>query len=239
MILQGQVGAPQASITTGTNPPVRQGQLGDVIVSELHGRFYEQAYRGSLYKTGTTTIVAVSATQLSSTGFSGTLATAATGTPMLGIWNPLSSGVNVVMLQAALQQYIATYAATTPFGAFIWGMSVGNAAISTGLIPISAKTGVAAGSQSKVFLGATALTGLTNVFLPIEPADFAVTISPVQAAYGTLAAGTVAIPGNPAQVQNFDGQLIVPPGGVLALYSTATGVNVSFTGRLLWEEVAV
>ena len=39
MIIQGQVGpAAVQSIQPGTTPAVRLGQLGDVVVSELHGR---------------------------------------------------------------------------------------------------------------------------------------------------------------------------------------------------------
>ena len=50
MLIQGQVGpsTPQ-SVAPGTPVAVRQGQLGDVVVSELHGRYYEQAYRKNLF----------------------------------------------------------------------------------------------------------------------------------------------------------------------------------------------
>src|SRR5271157_1057567 len=49
MILVGTVGQPQASYGAGTHPSFRMGQLADTIVSELHGKCYEQAYRGNLY----------------------------------------------------------------------------------------------------------------------------------------------------------------------------------------------
>jgi hypothetical protein len=47
-ISQNIVGAPAAS---GNNAIVsgRAGQLGDVIVSELHGRYYKTNYRGAAY----------------------------------------------------------------------------------------------------------------------------------------------------------------------------------------------
>ena len=42
MLIQGQVGQPGVrSITPGANPVIRQGQQSDIIVSELHGRYYE------------------------------------------------------------------------------------------------------------------------------------------------------------------------------------------------------
>jgi hypothetical protein len=40
-------------------------------------------------------------------------------------------------------------------------------------------------------------------------------------------------------VENFDGSLIVPPGGVLALQCITTPVAHSATSQLIWEEVAI
>lgn len=235
MILQGQVGAPQASIATGTNPPVRQGQLGDVIVSELHGRFYEQAYRGAFFRSGTTAVVAGTANHGTANGASATLATAAAATPMLGLWNPVSSGVNVVLTQAQLAAYANTVTTPAPFGALVWHISLGNSAITTGLLPFNSKTLTQTGSMVKAFAGATALTGLTNIMTPLEVSDFVTGGQSI--AYGTLANTAVSTP--TVGIQNFDGQLIIPPGAVLALYNTAATTTYSFSGRLLWEEVAV
>jgi hypothetical protein len=44
-INQGLAGAPTAKFADGTNPTVRMGNQGDQIVSELHGRYYEQTFR--------------------------------------------------------------------------------------------------------------------------------------------------------------------------------------------------
>ena len=50
MLIQGQVGQPSVrSISPGANPVIRQGQQSDIIVSELHGRYYEQAYNRNIY----------------------------------------------------------------------------------------------------------------------------------------------------------------------------------------------
>jgi hypothetical protein len=40
-------------------------------------------------------------------------------------------------------------------------------------------------------------------------------------------------------VENFDGSLIVPPGGVIALMATTTPVAHSATSALVWEEVPI
>ena len=66
MIIQGQVGplATSASLAAGTQPNLRQGNMGDMIVSELHGRYYENAYRRNQFwaanPTGDTTTATTS-----------------------------------------------------------------------------------------------------------------------------------------------------------------------------------
>ena len=173
MLIQGQVGPVSTqSVTPGATPPVRQGQLGDVIVSELHGRFYEQAYRGAFFRVGTTAVVTATANHGTTNGLSATLATAAAGTPMLGIYNPITSSVNAVVTQAALQAFYQTVTTPVPFANLVWAVSLGNGAITTGLNPWNSKTLTQAGSQVKGFAGGTALTGLTNVLTAIEPSDF-------------------------------------------------------------------
>lgn len=218
MLIQGQVGAPAQSYNTGANPTFRQGQLGDLIVSELHGKWYETAYRGNLYSVGMTS-TALSANTITLT---------ATTTPIIGIWNPATSLVNLVIAKAKCVITAAGNSAVAP-GAFVWATSVGNAAISTGLNPLNRKTLAAAGSQAKGFTIATPLTGITNN-LVIQGA----------AAFGTLVAaqGATATPFISGDgVEEFDGALIIPPGGVLALLNTVSTTTVSVASMLTWEEV--
>lgn len=235
MLIQGQVGPTSTqSASAGTNPTVRLGQLGDVVVSELHGRFYEQAYRGAFFRNGTTAVVAGTANHGTTNGLSATLATAAAATPMLGIYNPMTSTVNCVVTQAMLHAFYNTATTPAPFGALVWAVSLGNSVITTGLVPFNSRTLTQVGSHARGFAGGTALTGLSNVFTAIETADF---FSGGNVTYGTIANTAVAAP--LLAVQNFDGQLIVPPGAVLALYNTTASTTFSFTGRILWEEVPV
>lgn len=221
MLLQGQTG-PQTT-ADGTYPNLRIGKAGDIINSELHGRFYEQTYRGNLYSAGSST------TALSAN----TITLVASTTPIVGVWNPSNSTVNLVVLQAGLQISVQA-ASSTAQGSFVWATSTGNAAISTGAAPFNRKTLLNAGSQGKAFNGGVALTGLTNNLVVLEGADLA----------GGLAITTAAVPATAAvqtwaYVQNFDGSLIIPPGGVLALLNTVSTANLSVASRLLWEEVAL
>ena len=89
MIIQGQVGAlaTAASLPSGQQTIVRQGNMGDIIVSELHGRYYETAYRRAMYLAANPTGVTTTATTSGST-------TAIIG---INISNPINSPVNIVL----------------------------------------------------------------------------------------------------------------------------------------------
>lgn len=236
MIAQTQTGASYSQ--QGSFANLRGGKQGDGIFSELHGRFYEQNYNGNVFTSGlgsTSGSTAITnATYTVADGFSATLATAATATPILGIWNPTSSNVNAVILQASLTAYL-TALQTTGGGGLVWGVSTNNAVISTGNTPFNRKTLSQTGSQCKGMCG-VALTGLSNVF--------AFLTGSILTAGGNLAASTLQtavglMPAATGVIENFDGNLIVPPGAVLALFATTTPVAVNATGSLLWEEVPV
>jgi hypothetical protein len=223
MLVQGATGP--INLQDGVNPPLRQGRQGDVVVSELHGRFYEQAYRGNVYFGGHTSLVALSANTITLT---------ATTTPILGLYNPSSSNTNLVLLQAMLNVVSSNLTSGAGPGVFVWATSVGNAAVSTGSTPFNSRTLVAAGSQGRFFAGATALTGLTNNLAIVAGSALP---SPSGLTYTTLAS-TALLPSY-SGVENFDGSIIIPPGGVIALLNTTSSTVFSAAGRLTWEEVPV
>ena len=76
LLVQGQVGP--TTNADGAPQIMRLGRAGESIVSPLHGRFYEQNYRGNIFSIGNNA-VALSAN---------TIALTATSTPILGVWNP-------------------------------------------------------------------------------------------------------------------------------------------------------
>ena len=221
MLIQGTTGP--VNVGDGVNPPIRQGRQGDVLVSQLHGDMYEQNYRGNTYFTGHTSLTALSANTITLT---------ATTTPILGVWNPLSSTVNVVLLQAMLNVVANNLTSGAGPGAFMWALSTGNGAITTGLTPYNSKSLIAAGSQARGFAGATALTGLTNNLVIASGSTLP---SPSGLTYTTLA--STALLNAYTGVESFDGSIIVPPGGVFALLNTTSSTVFSAAGRLTWEEV--
>jgi hypothetical protein len=211
----------------GAVVPARGGRQGESMVSELHGRFYEQTYRNNVYSGGMALTAINNATFTSAT-------LGVTCTPIIGVWNPASSPVNLVLLQATLAIALTALTNTGP-GPFVWAVSTGNAAISTGAAPWNRKSLVQAGSYAKNMAG-VALTGMTNNLVVIHASvldggsTFNISNVDTAAGFSTIQS---------ASVENFDGSFIIPPGGVIALLGTTTAVAHSAASALLWEEVPV
>lgn len=93
MIIQNQVGTlvSTTSLSDGSQVVSRAGKLGDLIVSELQGRFYEQTYRRNTFIVSNQAVVSSSAAL--TTTFTGLL-----------VGNPTTSLVNLVLLKAGCAQ---------------------------------------------------------------------------------------------------------------------------------------
>lgn len=90
--LSGAVGPQQLS--DGSQAAPRLGRNGELIVGNLHGRYYEQVMRGNVYGASNQAAQAVSVA----------LATTYTG---LCLSNPLGSGKNLVLLSAGYALSVA------------------------------------------------------------------------------------------------------------------------------------
>lgn len=226
ILLTGQVGPPV--VADGATPPFRQGRSAEQIIQQLHGRFYEQNLRGNLFMGGMTF------TSISAATFSFISTQGATSTPIIGLWNPLTSKVNLTVLQATLNAAI-TAATNTGLGGLVWVGSVNNAAITTGTQGINCAT-LAAGGTGKFYPG-TALTGLTNNLALLRGSPLCSGSASSFSFVGT-AVGQVTAAGG-LTIEPIEGGIIVPPGGVLALMATATPVAHSATSGIIWEETPI
>lgn len=226
MTVRGRVGPGFAS--DGVEDSVRLGKSLEQMVSDTHPRFYESNYRAALFSGG------MGLTSISNATFT-SATVGVTATPVAGVYNPSTSTVNLVILQAMLGVTV-TAGTATGGGPFVWMTSVGNAGVSTGASPLNRKTLIAAGSFAKDVTG-VALTGLTtNLAVRFASAlngGLVKNISSVETAVGQNI-GTAGV-----TFENIDGAIIVPPGGVLALMATTTPVAHSAVSGLVWEEVAV
>ena len=223
--IKGQVG--ESVLADGAVHVLRQDRLGAMVVSAHQPSLFELNRNGRLFSDG------MGLTSISNATFtSGTLG--ATCTPVAGVWNPSTSGLNVIVIQVEVNVVMTAATATGP-GGFVWASSIGNAAISTGSAAFNRKTGAATGGDAKGYAG-VALTGLTNSLVVRGAAGLS-----GGSAHGYSHVGTAvgAAAQNVASVLLIDGGIIVPPGGVLALLATTTPVAHSASSMLLWAEVPV
>lgn len=146
------VGAGNAGIA------VRGGKQGDMIVSELHGRYYETNVTGNLFSVNT-----------QGTGVTTTAALATTWTG-LGISNPAGSGVNLVLNKFTCSQFAVGAAATI-------GIMGGTGVLAVSLIAQSRIIGAAGLSKANASASATIST-------PLLIATFAQTGSLATTGYG-------------------------------------------------------
>ena len=208
----------------GTFKPFTAGISGGQRVVDAHGRFTDAALANRLFCGG------LGLTAITNATF--TVATlTASATPIIGLWNPSSSGKNLVVYQASLAVIQTALQATGP-GGYVWAVSNGNGALTLGANPYSRLSLAATGSVAKFYCG-VALTGLTNNLVVAFGSALG-----GGSTYNAALLGTAAGFQTPqiTSVENFDGGLIVPPGGVLALLATTTPVAHSVVPSIMWEE---
>ena len=209
----------------GDFKPFTSGISGGQRTVDAHARFFDSTIAGRRFMTGGALTSIANATFTVAT-------TGVTATPIIGLWNPLTSGKYCVIEQAQLAVVMTSTTATGP-GGFAWMVSVGNSAITTGSVPVNAATFLAAGSVAKGFSSA-ALTGMSGTLVVLRGSGFgggsAENVSFVATAVGMQTQQVT-------QVENIDGSIVVPPGGVLALMATTTPVAHSVVAGLTWEEV--
>lgn len=206
----------------GTLNVIRSGKQGEQMISQLHGRFYEQNYRGNVYGLGISNTAATSLNAIA-TGLS------ATATPLVGAYNPPTSGVNLVLLKAIVVTSTIANTAVSP-GGFMWCGATGQT-VSTALVPYNQKTLAKSGAQGQAFTMTTVMTGLSGNLSVIRASS----ISPFNAAGASTA---VTLLGG-ASIEELEGLLIVPPGGVVGLFGQVSSTTYSASVGILWEEVPV
>lgn len=156
MDMNGLVGIQTAQ--DGTNPRVRLGRQGEVIIQGLHGDYYESVLRGKVFSganpAGVTTSVGASLTH--------------TG---LCLTNPTGSGVNLVLNTVGIAELVAPAAASI-------------IALATGFSPTAVTQTTPIVPQGN-FVGNVQGSGLlaSAAILPVAP-----TVRHVLGAMGTVAA---------------------------------------------------
>jgi hypothetical protein len=212
MIIHGQIGAQtqQQSLSPGAQLPVRQGNMGELIQSPLHGKYYESCYRRNIFT------VSTQAAGVTVVG----LNTAYTG---LSLSNPVGSTVNLVILRVGYSFIVAQPTTSSTVGLMCSYNSATNATHTTPVTPRSCFFGVGA---SPVALADTSST------LPTTPI--------LTHILGTVNTGAITVQTvTPATTVDLEGSLILPPGCSVAFYTTIASAGSSFQGSFTWEEVPI
>ena len=212
MLIQGQVGpiVQTSSIGQGTPSPLRQGNMGDAIMSELHGRYYEAAYRRAIFSAASTAAVATVA-----------LTTTASYTGLY-LGNNVGNTVNLVLLKCSYAASVAV--PTAGFVALETGyISSANITVGGAITPANHFIGVGASAQ--------AVAGAGSATLPVAPAArLFLTNASTQA--------TTLFGGIGPNVVDLEGSIILPPGAFVAFATFATN-TAAWWFSFMWEEVPI
>lgn len=208
MLLQAQTG-PQ-TLTDGTYPNFRAGKLGDVIISELNGRYYENVYRGNVF-VGSYTAAALAAPSATAIG-------------AFGLYNPIGSGKNLVILEisTALTTFTAVATTVCAIGAYSFTNQTPTAT-TPGNTPFSALIGSGNTSIAKTYTAATIVAGNTVAIRNVANVG-------VMTAVGF---GSVLFKDEVA------GALVVAPGSGFGLAATATAADDTVQVVYTWAELPI
>lgn len=205
---------PAQSLSDSVYNPWLGGKAGEGVVTELHGKWYTQAYRGNVFH--------------GSTLVAGTIIPISTSTAATFVlYNPLGSGVNLELISYTLGVTVATVI-VSPIG-MGFSAGVGGAVVApTGVTALTPRNGLLGfGNATKVNLYSTAtLTATTTYFK---------TMLNFTSTNATAGNGL----GPSAYKYDFDGTLILPPGTLVqtcGLVAPSTSASVQ---EFVWAEVPV
>ena len=205
-LLQGQVGVQNAA--EGGNPiTARMGRGGDLITSELNGRYREAAFRRSIF--------------VGSNGATPTVTTVALATTYTGLAliNPANSTVNLSVLKVGLS-FLVVFPAVSTVG------------IMTGYSPLGTTTFSAAATDglNTVFPGqrgqGRAALSATLVGTP-----------QLHTVVGSGLTGAVTTAPTGFALYDLEGSLEIPPGGYAAIYTSTVCGAAGMCASFMWDEI--
>lgn len=211
------------SSSPGAVNPARQDRTLASVSQDAHARMHEANYLGTLFTFGVTQ-TALAAANATVTGVT------SSAQPIVGLWNPSTSLVNLVLWKISAVTSLTANTAVAP-GGFVYLVSTGQSAITAGSNPFSCKTLAQSGSAAKAFSMGTALTGLSGSLVVMRG-------SAIAAMNAAGPATAIHQPIAPTE-ELFDGSIFVPPGGVFVMMNTLSTTTNSLTPAITWEEVAI
>lgn len=182
MPIAGQVGPSAINAQDGANVEFRQGHTGELVMQQLHGRYFETMARGNMFNAANQAAQAVSAG----------LATTYTG---LMLYNPIGSGVMLVLNKHKLALTVAP-AASASIG-LISGVQT---TAPTGVTTVPVRSNQIGNAKTGAGVAYSAATIATPVWLTDEVDAFTAAALPapspivdLEGAVGILPGGFVAV----------------------------------------------
>ncbi len=211
----GTVGNPvqSSSPADALNVPILTGKQSDMLVSEVHGKYFSAAYRGNVFL-GATLAAGIVVPFI-----------AATLAAKFTFHNPAGSAVVMEPIDITLLQ--------VPGTALITGCGIGfqGPLASTAGPPTSTTT--TAGLTASTRIGAAGLPK-TQIYTAATLTNVAIAnLSPVYGLYNNVA--TTVITQGPTNVR-FDGLFALPPDTLGTLVDTITGTQSAAFVSLTWAE---
>jgi hypothetical protein len=190
------------------------GKQCEAIVAELHGKYYTQTYRGNLFH--------------GSTAAAGVLLPAVTGTAVtFGLWNPIGSGRNAVLVKSTIG-YISTTGAA---GNIVYSFQSGVGATAATGAPITAAT---LGTAQSGFLGGGTKSAMNFIPATATLAAANTLLRPMGISQLVTTATTTSNIFSQA-VDDLDGSIVVPPGTIFSIQGNIALLSV-FNIGLVWYE---
>ena len=212
MLLQAQGNAlPSQRVQSGT-PNVPGGTFGELLMSELTPQYYSLLKAGKIFSLALANIATL-------TAFVG----GAAGTPVFGIYNPQSSGVDIVLLQSRLG--VRSTGTTAGAQGFNFWLAQQGATSPTGTqaIPRQLYSGAAAGSSSYCMANVVNTGAVASNFVaPSFSLGNVTTTAGVNAAILT---------------EDLRGAIVISPGNYLAWGAYVAGAVGAFDASLIWAEL--
>jgi hypothetical protein len=193
----------------GNLSAVRAGRTGEVIATELHGKYYETAYRGNMFHAAMAATASI---------------TAVGTTSAFSLANPSGSGRNLVLHK--IRVGLTTLPGTLVAGVFgLYANVVPQAAAVTG--------------TAVVVVPGTLGSALTPVGKPLTVATLPVAPTLVMPLGGKISATLFGGISSAMLEEDLDGSVILTPGTTVSVMESTADTTSNFFGVIgaSWEEV--
>lgn len=221
MLLEGKVGV--QNIVDGSLTAPRLGRLGELMTNDTVGKYYELSRRGQIF---------MAAMQAGAS-----LGTALTVTAVtLSLYNPLSSGVDVALLQCTVLPTNVPQTTTATYEAFAYAVNMGPiitapasntaAIIVPGLLNVNGSIAAGTGGGIARCYRATTLPD-TPIIARWHPMSFSNMLT------------TNNMTGGGIGIDNIDGALVLGQGTIVTLQGIATTTATTGVVSFVWAEIPI